>query len=258
MKKGTKILLTVLIVILAAVFTVSAYKLISTLREYKIADNMYTSLNNRYVSGKQHDGQDASSSPEAVETSPISVDFDELLKQSSDVVGWIYSADTPINYPVVRGEDNDFYLHRFLDGSYNASGTIFLDIACEGDFSSRNTIIYGHHMNDGSMFASLSEYRKQGQEYYDKHSVMYLNTPTQNYKIEVFSGFITDAESDVYAVSFSSEESFTSYIQRMKGQSVFESGVEVQPDDNIVTLSTCAYDFENARFVILGRLVPIN
>lgn len=257
MKKGTKILLTVLIVIFAAVFAVSAYKLISTLREYKIADNMYTSLNNRYVSGKQNNGQN-SASAEDVETSPISVDFEELLKQSSDVVGWIYSADTPINYPVVRGEDNDFYLHRFLDGSYNPSGTIFLDIACEGDFSSRNTIIYGHHMNDGSMFASLSQYRKQGQEYYDAHSVMYLNTPTQNYKIEVFSGFITDAESDVYAVSFSSEDSFKNYIQRMRRQSVFESDVEVQPDDNIVTLSTCAYDFENARFVILGRLVPIN
>ncbi len=113
-------------------------------------------------------------------------------------------------------------------------------------------------MNDGSMFASLSEYRKQGQEYYDQHSVMYLNTPTQNYKIEVFAGILTDAESDVYAVSFSSEESFLDYVQRMKGQSVFESAVEVQPQDNIVTLSTCAYDFENARFVVMGRLVPID
>lgn len=256
MKKGTKILLTILIIILAAVFAVSAYKLISTLHQYKVADDMYSNLNNRFVTGRQKDAQ----SPDEgdMETSPITVDFDELLKQSSDVVGWIYSADTPINYPVVRGEDNDFYLHRFMDGSYNPSGTIFLDIACEGDFTSRNTIIYGHHMNDGSMFASLSDYRKQGQEYYDQHSVMYLNTPTQNYRIEVFTGFITDAESDVYTVSFSSEESFTNYIRRMKSHSVFESDVEVQPEDNIVTLSTCAYDFENARFVVLGRLVPIN
>lgn len=253
MKKNTKIILTVLIIILAVVFAVSAYKLISTLHEYKVADNMYSNLNNRFVSGKTADAEDDADK----EHSPISVDFDELLAQSPDVVGWIYSADTPINYPVVQGEDNDFYLHRFMDGTWNPSGTIFLDIACEGDFTSRNTIIYGHHMNDGSMFASLSEYRKQGQDYYDQHSVMYLNTPTQNYKIEVFAGILTDAESDVYAISFSSEESFTDYIQRMKAQSVFESPVEVQPEDNIVTLSTCAYDFENARFVILGRLVPI-
>lgn len=253
MKKSTKILLTVLIVILAVVFAVSAYKLISTLHEYKVADNMYSNLNNRFVTGKTVEEK----KDEYTEFSPISVDFDELLKQSSDVVGWIYSEDTPINYPVVQGEDNDFYLHRFMDGTWNPSGTIFLDIACEGDFTSRNTIVYGHHMNDGSMFASLSLYRRNGQEYYDEHPVMYLNTPSQNYKIEVFSGILTDAESDVYAVSFSSEESFVDYIQRMKSQSVFESAVEVQPEDNIVTLSTCAYDFDNARFVIQGRLVPI-
>ena len=253
MKKGTKILLTILIVIFAAVFAVSAYKLISTLYQYKVADDMYSNLNNRFVTGRQ--AQDAD---DDIETSPITVDFDELLKHCPDVVGWIYSADTPINYPVVQGEDNDFYLHRFMDGSYNPSGTIFLDIACEGDFTSRNTIMYGHHMNDGSMFASLSEYRKQGQEYYDAHSVMYLNTPTQNYRVEVFSGFITDSQSDVYTVSFSTEEGFTNYIRRMKNHSVFESDVEVEPDDNIITLSTCAYDFENARFVVLGRLVPIN
>lgn len=127
MKKSTKILLTVLIIILAVVFAVSAYKLISTLHEYKVADNMYSNLNNRFVSGKTAEEEETDK-----EHSPISVDFDELLAQSSDVVGWIYSADTPINYPVVQGEDNDFYLHRFMDGTWNPSGTIFLDIACEG------------------------------------------------------------------------------------------------------------------------------
>lgn len=257
MKKSTKTLLTVVCIILVCVFAFSAYKLISTLHGYKVADNMYSSLNNRYVTGKS--ANDGNSDPNSdMETSPISVDFDELLQQSSDVVGWLYSADTPINYPVVRGEDNDYYLHRFLDGSYNPSGTLFVEVLCEGDFSGKNTIIYGHNMNDGSMFASLVKYRDANQEYYDEHPVMYLNTPEQNYRIDIFAGYITDADSSTYTIGFGTDEAFEAYIENVRAQSLFEAPVEVSSEDRIVTLSTCSYEYTDARCVIQGKLVPIN
>lgn len=257
MKKSTKTLLIVVCIILVCVFAFSAYMLISTLHEYKVADNMYSSLNNRYVTGKT--ANDGDSDPNSdVETSPISVDFDELLKQSSDVVGWLYSADTSINYPVVQGEDNDFYLHRFLDGSYNPSGTLFVDALCEKDFAGKNSIIYGHNMRDGSMLAEIINYRDKTQEYYDAHPVMYLNTPEQNYRVDIFAGYLTDAGASTYTIGFSTDEAFEAYIEVARASSQFETPVEVSKEDRIITLSTCSYEYENARYVIQGKLVPIN
>ena len=171
------------------------------------------------------------------------------------MVGWIYSPGTTINYPVVRAEDNDYYLHRYLDGSTNAGGIPFMDCQCPRDFSGANSIVYGHHMNDGSMFASLSNYREDG--YYQAHPVMYLNTPTQNYRIDVFSGYVTDADSDTYTLSFGDADSYLAYLNSMRLQSDFAADVEISAEDRILTLSTCSYEYWDARYVVQGKLVPI-
>lgn len=256
MKKSVKILLIVLCIIFVGVFAFSGYKLYSIMHEYNEADKMYSGLNNQFVSSSSR----ATPSPDDPlaneETSPISVDFDALLAQSQDVVGWIYGPDTVINYPIVQAEDNFYYLYRFIDGTYNGSGTIFMDCLCNPDFSGRNSVIYGHNMNDGSMFASIRNYTQQ--EYYDEHPTLYLNTPTQNYRIEVFSGYVTDADSDTYTIGFMDDAAFTDYIARMRSQSTFESSVEVTAEDNIITLSTCSYEYYDARYVLQGKLVPIN
>lgn len=253
MKKPIKVLLTILCVLFVAIFAFSGYKLYTIMHEYKVAEDTYNSLSSQFVSSK--DGEkDESQTPE--EKSPISVDFDTLLATSEDVVGWIYSAETSINYPVAKAEDNFYYLHRFIDGTYNASGTLFLDCQVAGDFSGRNTPVYGHNMHDGSMFASLLNYKTQ--EYYDEHPKMYLNTPTQNYRIEIFAGYITDADSETYTIGFPSDESYMEYIENMRAQSDFTTSVEIGPADRIVTLSTCSYEFYDARYVVQGKLVPIN
>ena len=130
-----------------------------------------------------------------------------------------------------------------------------VDCMCEKDFAGQNTVIYGHHMNDGSMFASLSKYRTEG--YYEAHPVLYLNTPSQNYKIEVFAGYVTDAESDSYILGFSDEGDYLRFLADMKAQSDFDSPVELSSEDRIVTLSTCSYEYFDARYVVQGKLVPI-
>ena len=117
-------------------------------------------------------------------------------------------------------------------------------------------MIYGHHMNDGSMFASICNYGKQ--EYYDAHPVMYLNTPTQNYRVELFTGFITSADSSVYTFFFNSDAEYGAFLEKMKGFSDFDCDVEVGPEDRIITLSTCTYEYDNARYVVMGKLVPID
>ncbi len=263
MRKSIRILLIVLCVFFALVLAYSGYRLYDILHTYHVSEKMYDQLSNQYVSAVATPTvsarQDSPAAPSEVsveeEHSPIHVNFSELLAQNSDVVGWIYGPDSPINYPVARAEDNDTYLYNFIDGTYTGAGTPFVDCLCPGDFSGQNTIIYGHHMNDGSMFASLSSYRKEG--YYEAHPVLYLNTPSQNYRLEVFAGYVTDAGSDSYLLGFSDDGDYLRYLDSMKSQSNFTTPITFSPQDRIVTLSTCSYEFFDARYVVQCKLVPI-
>lgn len=263
MKKPVKIFFAVLCVVFLCVFAYSGFRLYNIMHEYKVSSDLNDEVRSQYVTSvtslNQVTGTNTGaggSLPTSTEESPISVDFDSLLAQCPDVIGWIYNEGTPINYPVVQGTNNDFYLHRFLDGSYNVSGTIFLDWICARDFSGRNSILYGHNMNDGSMFASIRKYTDQ--EYYDEHPVMYLNTPTQNYKLELFSGYVISAtDPTTYGIGFVDDQEFMDYIEYLYSHSNFDSDVEVTASDHVVTLSTCTYEFNDARYVVHGKLVPI-
>jgi len=259
MKKSVKILLFVLCAVFAGVFLFSGYKLFTIIHGYKSSERQYNNLSNRYVAAAP------SATPEAEqeekqeevpqEISPIFVDFNELSKECPDIVGWIYSEGTPINYPIVKAGDNDYYLYRDIYGNYSGNGTPFMDMKCRGDFKDYNSVIYGHHMQDGSMFASISNYRKEG--YYEEHPVMYLNTPTMDYRVEIFAGYVTDADSNTYTLMFPDTSSFLLYCQEMQAQSNFKTNVEIQPGDTIITLSTCSYEYYDARYVVQGRLVPL-
>ena len=259
MKKPVKILFIVLCVIFIGVFIYSGYTLISKLHEYKVAEDTYDSLSNQYVSSSPKPTVSMDADKEEIldpEVCPIEVDFDALKTQCEDIVGWIYCPDTVINYPIVQCDDNFYYLHRLINGNYNSSGSIFVECLCPKNFAAENTIIYGHHMNDGTMFAKLVEYTYQ--EYYDKHPTFYLLTPTRNYRVELFAGYVTEATSDTYQISFEDEDDYQIYLNSMIGQSKFKSNVEVSPKDRILTMSTCTYDYDDARFVVQGRLVPIH
>lgn len=189
-----------------------------------------------------------------VEVSPIEVDFDALWETNADVIGWIYCEDTPINLPVVQAEDNAYYLHRLIDGRRGSAGTLFADYRCAEDFSGSNTIVYGHSMKDKSMFGTLSNYKHQA--YFDEHPVAWLLAPDASYKVEWLAGCVLDAESDIYALGQSSE-SMRALAARMMEQSTFESGAELTAEDRFLTLSTCSYEYENARFVLIGRLTQV-
>jgi sortase B len=183
------------------------------------------------------------------------VDFDKLRKINDDVCAWLYQEDTVIDYPVVQGTDNSTYLHHDLHGNYSVSGTLFVDYRDEPDFKGFNTVIYGHHMNDGSMFKSLRGYTKVD-GYYNKHKTLELITPEKKYHLVVFSSFITKADSDAYNYSFPTEQSKQDFIDFARSNSAIDTNVDVTTSDRIVTLSTCAYDFENARYVVFCKMVP--
>ncbi len=252
MKKAVYV---ILIIVLLGVFGYSAY----LLGDYFLAKRQndkcvaqaaqHVHVREKANISQTADPDDPEEEPEP-EPEGIDVDFEALWQINSDIVAWIYCPDTPINYPVVQSDDNDYYLRRLLDGSWNIGGTLFLDYRCTGDFTGRHNLIYGHHMKSGAMFGSLVRYRNQS--YYSEHPVMYLATPDRLYRVELFAGCTIDAMDNIYDVNPTDEQ-----IQGMTRRSTFAPDHEISLDGPILTLSTCAYDFENARYVVMGRLVPV-
>ena len=197
---------------------------------------------------------DQKKSPEKEQTNET--DFAALAKINPDLVGWLSSADQKIDYPVVQGKDNEFYLKHMFTGEQNKLGTIFMDYRNEKDFSAKNTIIYGHNMQDGSMFSSLIKYQQQ--EYYEKFPSLVLATPAGNYKLELFAGFIVDGSYPAVRLDFQNDNGFSSYIAELKKRSDFQSEVQVAAAERIITLATCSYEFDNARYTVYGKLTPLS
>ena len=190
---------------------------------------------------------------------PIRVDFQELSRINKDIVGWIYCDDTVINYPVVYGRDNEYYLDRNYRGTYDPNGSIFADGANNRYITDSNILLYGHHMLDGSMFASLRNWFEQ--DYYEAHPVMWLLTPEQDYRVELFAGYTTTADSWTYTVYLAPSVQFDSYLQVAKNSSVFSSDVTLDSNAQYVVLSTCAYngdEYGEFRTVLHGKLVPVD
>lgn len=237
--------LNVIIVCLIGIILVSGYKIGKTMWEYHVAKSVYTNISEKTakVDPKQFTGV---------------VDWKALKKVNPDVQGWLYQKDTVINYPVVQGTDNDTYLHTRFDKQWSGGGTLFVDYRMEKDFRGFNSIIYGHHMKDGSMFRSIRGYTKE-EGYYDKHKTLELATPHGNYHLVVFSAFITKAtDEDTYKMTYDEAEK-QAYIDRAWERSelpITRDSVDVTKNDRLVTLSTCAYDYEEARYIVMCKMVP--
>lgn len=194
------------------------------------------------------DPEDPKQTPEQTEAIP-QVDFAALQQINPEVVGWLYAPDTVISYPVVQGSDNSYYLDHLFDGTRNSAGCLFVDSGCQG-LDGKNSVIYGHHMKNGTLFASLENY--QDQDYYDAHPRLFLITPEQTLTIELFSAYVTGAEGEAWQLTFSSREAYGRWLERIQERSCFASDVIPQDTDRVLTLSTCDYAFQGARFVCHG------
>lgn len=200
-------------------------------------------------------GGGAASTGEA-EQPPVTVDFERLQKDNPQVVAWLCCPGTDIDYPVMQGEDNDFYLHHSYTGAEDQSGAIFVDAQCAPGFADSNSVIYGHSMKDGSMFGGLEAWKEQG--YYEEHPVMWLLTPDASYRVRLFSGYTTSAYSETYTIFRGPGSDLEAYLAGCLARSDFTAGEELPGDGRYVVLSTCAYDFDEARYVLHGRLEKIN
>ncbi|MCR5624884.1 MAG: class B sortase [Lachnospiraceae bacterium] len=265
-KKKIRIL-NILIIIFAILFIVSGALLAFTLINLKKSKSYYKETAKNYVkivetnddldlvsidsdaSGKE---ADPAILKKFKDKAPINVDFNGLKSVNEDICGWIYCPDTIINYPVVKGDDNSYYLHRMLDNSVSYPGSIFMDCKGKTDFSDKNTVIYGHNMKNSTMFGTLIGYKNQ--DYYKEHPVIYYLTPDKNYRFDIFAAFVTRVGSISYQCN---EENFSNLLTQAYETSDIHTIIDKNDIQNIVTLSTCAYDFTDARYVVQANVVEI-
>ena len=236
---------TTAMIVLALIFLGSGGVVLFVRHNYRVSGEKYEQASQQFV--RREEGTIA----------PIVIDFNALRAVNEDVVGWIYCEGTEINYPVLHGESNDQYLRHDYTREYNINGSIFVDAANRDGFVDANTIIYGHHMNYGAMFANLDFWADQA--YYDEHPVMWLLTPEQDYQVVLVSGHHTSAYSDMYEIYAEHDADFQRYLAEAVEQSDFvpQEGATVNEGRNYVMLTTCAYIFDNARYVLHGKLVPV-
>ena len=246
MKKVIKI---ILLAICLCVFIFSAYNIYKYLSEENANKKLNNDLMEKAIIETPNDNNDNTQENEDI--LPISVDFSVLKQENEDIVGWLYLEDSPINYPVVQSNDNDYYLRRLVNGEYNIAGSLFMDYRNASNLENNNTIIYGHNMKNNTMFGSLQEYKSQ--DYYDNHKVMYYFTSEKNYIIELFTGYTISVESDIYDLSVIDSSKLEEWISK----SDFESNTKVTEEDKIITLSTCAYEYDGARYIVMGVLKEI-
>ena len=184
------------------------------------------------------------------------IDHEQLAGINSDYQFWLYGAGTPIDYPVVQCGNNSYYMDRMFNRKANKAGTLFVDYRNLPDFADPNTLIYGHHMRDSSMFHSLTDYESRG--FYEAHPWMLAVQEDEILLIEIFAGYVTDGRDHCYDIALSDETDMREFVAAVKEKSNFDARVEIDcARDHLVTLSTCAYNFENARYVVIGRLVTM-
>jgi len=252
-----------LIVLFSVLFLFSAWQVVGIQQNYRESQTTYDSLQ-QYVSfvntdesGAEHEvpvtAEPAAS--DALEAPDVSawpqVDFGKLSEINPDIVGWICIEGTDISYPIVQGSDNDYYLYHLFDGTNNDAGCIFLDYRCSADFSDRHSILYGHHMSDKTMFGGLMGYKDQ--VFFDEHSTALLVTPTAYHRIQFFSGYVSDNFGNAWDLTLD-DSSHAAWLEELREKSCFKTDCFPDPEDCIMSLSTCTYEFESAKFVLHGYI----
>lgn len=252
MKKLKRTLLIAVLLLAAAGLAVSVWQLWLQFSQQAALQNQNQTLVEQVVALPEETPEaEKPAEADPLPVPPIAVDFAALREKNEDVVAWIYCEGTAINHPVAQGESNDTYLRRLLDGTYNRAGTIFMDYRNKADFSHWNTVIYGHNMQDDTMFGTLPLYEDPA--WYEAHPVWWLLTPEQNYRVDLIAASHIRADARIYAVTDTVAER-NRILQMVRDLSDFSSPTEVGEKDRLVTFSTCTYDRADARYILVGVL----
>ena len=233
---------TVVLIVAVFVFVFSVFQLVTMIVPYYSGGAEYDKIKEIAVkTNEQGEG--------------FSVDFDALRAENPDTVAWIrFDEPSIISYPVVKSSDNKEYLTKTFSANDNKLGAIFMDMRCDSDFADRNTMIYGHNLKiGGEMFSQLKEY--ESEDFCKAHPEFYIYTPDGKVRMyKVFAASVVKDTSDVYNLTYNSDEEFESYLNLCKESSNYQVDAEVNAQSQIVSLSTCTNVKEDERFLVQGVL----
>ena len=232
------------------VFIWSVYELFTIFNEYRKNANTYKEV-------EQYAPQVVESEDGTEEDKPnvfTKEDYDKLHEINNDFRGWITIPNTKVNYPLLQGQDNKYYLTHNFKKEYNPGGGIFISYDNEDPFNEKNTIIHGHYMKDKSMFGSLHNYKDL--DFAKENNKFYITTKDGTLEYEIFSVYIEEANINPYRFSFNSDNEYVEYINDLKNKSMHKLvDYNLTSEDKIVTLSTCSYEKKNYRLLIHGKLM---
>lgn len=265
MKIG-RILYLLAIVVLLAVFCVSAFFVVSYVVDSNTQRAEYNDLASivESIQSANRDVTEASTRPTSDEpdqstepTQPsILPEYLPLYETNSDMVGWIKIDGTVVNYPVMQTPSSpDYYLKRNFHKESNSHGCIYVRETCDVGAPSDNVTIYGHHMRDGSMFAVLDDYKDKA--FYEQHDTVVFDTLTEHHTYKIFAVFKTSAtvgKGFAYHQfeNAATEAEFNAFVAQCKALSFYDTGITPVYGDKLICLSTCEYTLENGRFVVVA------
>ena len=254
----------ILFVVCLVVFAVSGVRLASDLYGYHVGDEEYAqaeTLVDLPEMAVTDTAGDAEAQPGEEEVDPYAealanMDFKALQEVNADVLGWIVIPGTKVSYPLLQGKNNEYYLAHTYSGKKNLMGSIFLESGCSRRFDDFNTIIYGHNMQNKSMFSALNNYKEES--YYRAHPKIYITTEAGSYVYEIFAAYQTPLDGACYYLNVESEKTKQKVIEYGQKMSWYDTGVVPEVGDRLVTLSTCTGNGHEKRTVVQGvlKLVP--
>ncbi len=185
--------------------------------------------------------------------------LEELKKENEDIKAWIEIANTKIDFPVLQGTDNEYYMKHTYKKEYSKDGSIFLDKDYNWDLPSSNLLIYGHNNKNGNMFQDLLKY--ENENYYKEHPTIRFTTTAEDCEYEIISVFKSrvyyKSEKDVfryyYFINAETEAEYNNYVEESKKASLYDTDKTANYGEQLLTLSTCEYSQEDGRFVIVAR-----
>ena len=188
----------------------------------------------------------------------------KLKEENSDIVGWLEIKDTNINYPVLQGKDNQYYMTHNYKKEKSKNGSIFLTKDYDWNIPSSNLLIYGHNLNNGTMFQELLKYEKQS--FYEKHPVIRFTTEKEDAEFEIISVFKSrvyyKTEKNVfryyYFVNTRNEEEYNEFVKNAKKEALYNIEATAKYGEQLITLSTCSYHVEDGRFAVVAKKVKSN
>lgn len=186
---------------------------------------------------------------------------EELKKKNQDIVGWIEIEGTNINYPVLQGTDNQYYMKHTYNKENSKDGSIFLDKNYDWNIPSSNLLLYGHNNKNGTMFQNLLKYKDES--FYKEHSNIRFTTIDDDCQYEIISAFLSrvyyEDEQNVfryyYFINANDETEYNNYIEESKKASLYDTGKSAEYGEQLLTLSTCSYHTEDGRFVVVAKKV---